>query len=236
MVGYGRSMDQGHDRDLSVSRQAEYLNQWLDAQDLSSVIVVGHDLGGGVAQNLAVRHPLKVAGLVLTNCIAYDNWPIPRVRALQLAAPLAKRFPDAVTARMIRNLMSRGHDDPTIAADSFEAHWANYAAYDGAAAFVRQTSFFRTRDTEWLADRLPDLRIPARIVWGAADPFLKLAYGQRLARDLNAPLDTIAGGKHFVPEDHPDRVADAVLSVADEIGRSFRAPAHSLWEPDPSQP
>lgn len=55
--------------------------------------------------------------------------------------------------------------------------------------------------------------MPAAIVWGAADRFQKLTYGQRLARDLRAPIDEVDAGKHFVPEDHPGRVASAIGEV-----------------------
>jgi len=46
---------------------------------LESALLVGHDLGGGVAQILAVRRPELVRGLVLTNAVCYDSWPIPSV-------------------------------------------------------------------------------------------------------------------------------------------------------------
>ena len=36
-------------------------------------VVVGHDLGGGVAQIPAVRHPELVRGLERTNSICYDD-------------------------------------------------------------------------------------------------------------------------------------------------------------------
>lgn len=74
MVGYGASIQEGWDRDISVARQAEYLAGWMREVGLEDgAVVVGHDLGGGVAQILAVRHPELVQGLVLTNCICYDS-------------------------------------------------------------------------------------------------------------------------------------------------------------------
>jgi pimeloyl-ACP methyl ester carboxylesterase len=56
-------------------------------------------------------------------------------------------------------------------------------------------------------------RVPAAVVWGAADRFQRLAYGQRLVSDLHADLQTVEGGKHFVPEDHPREIAQAIGSV-----------------------
>ncbi len=67
-----------------------------------------------------------------------------------------------------------------------------------------------------MQDRLPALKVPARIVWGVADPFQKLEYGERFARDLGTTVRRIEGGKHFTPEDHPDVIATAVLDLAAE--------------------
>jgi pimeloyl-ACP methyl ester carboxylesterase len=47
---------------------------------MGRAVLVGHDLGGGVAQIAAVRAPGRCAGLVLANSIGYDSWPIPSVR------------------------------------------------------------------------------------------------------------------------------------------------------------
>ena len=55
--------------------------------------------------------------------------------------------------------------------------------------------------------------LPARVVWGATDRFQKLHYGERLAADLHAPLVRLDTARHFVPEDHPEPVADAVGQV-----------------------
>lgn len=52
--------------------------------------------------------------------------------------------------------------------------------------------------------------------YGAADPFQKVRYGRRLAADLDAEMTEIEGGKHFVPEDHPDEIAAAVEAVLRE--------------------
>ena len=48
------------------------------------------------------------------------------------------------------------------------------------------------------------------MVWGAADQFQKIHYGERLAWDLDAELHRIEAGKHWVPEDRPQAVATAV--------------------------
>lgn len=106
-----------------------------------------------------------------------------------------------------------GHDDQRVARESIAAHWAPYAAAGGPRGFIRQIRSLRTEDTLAVAGRLPTLRLPARVVWGAADQFQKVRFGERLAADLGAPLDRLEGARHFVPEDHPEAVAEAVTAV-----------------------
>lgn len=210
MVGYGVSIPEGRGRDVSVSAQADYLAAWMRALGLGQAILVGHDLGGGVAQILAVREPGLVGGLVLTNAISYDSWPIPSVKAMRAAGPLVERLPTPAFRAVLRTFIRRGHESAGRAEESFRLHWRSYEEADGAAAFVRQVRALDVRDTLAVADQLPDVDVPVRIVWGAADRFQKIGYGYRLAHDLKAPVDRIEGGKHFVPEDHPERIAAAI--------------------------
>ena len=217
MVGYGASIREGWGRDISVARQAEYLAGWMREIGLDSAVIVGHDLGGGVAQILAVRTPELVRGLVLTNAICYDSWPIPSVKAMRAAGPLVERLPDAIVRfNLYMGLFLRGHDDLGRAKESLAEHWPNYEGAGGAAALVRQVRSLDVRDTLAIADQIPNLDVPARLVWGAADQFQKIGYGYRLAYDLGATLDRVEGGKHFVPEDHPERVAAAVNGLLEQ--------------------
>ncbi len=63
----------------------------MRAVDLGPAVLVGHDLGGGVVQIAALRHPAACAGLVLVNAVCYDSWPIPSVKAMRSAGALVER-------------------------------------------------------------------------------------------------------------------------------------------------
>ena len=210
MVGYGRSIPEGRHRDISVARQADYLVGWLDAIGVERAVFAGHDLGGGVAQIAAVRHPERCAGLLLTNAIGYDSWPVPSVKAMGALGGLVERLPDAAFKPMFSSFIHRGHDDRGCADESVGVHWANYEAHGGAAAMVRQIRSLDVADTLAVQGDIARLDVPARVVWGVDDQFQKVEYGERFAWDLDTELRRIEGGKHFTPEDHADVVADAV--------------------------
>lgn len=214
MPGYGRSWQAAADLDISVAAQADHLLAWLRDLDVERAVMVGHDLGGGVVQIAAARAPQHCAGIVLTNAISYDSWPIPEVKAMRAAGSLIERLPAALLRAQLGLMIRMGHDDSDRARESLDVHWAAYDHPDGGRAFVRQLRSLDCHDTQAVAGALPALDVPAALVWGASDRFQKLdPYGRRLASDLRASLDEIKTGRHFTPEDHPDRVAAAIDGI-----------------------
>lgn len=217
MVGYGRSIPEGRDRDISVAKQADYLAAWLRQLDIERAVLVGHDLGGGVVQLVATRYPGLCAGLLLTNGIGYDSWPIPEVKAIRAVGDVVRRLPNPSIGLIHSTLFRLGHDDPEMAREASAFHWRNYARHSAGEAFVRQVRSLDVRDTLAVQNALPHLKVPARVVWGAADQFQKVRYGERFARDLGTNLKRIEGGKHFTPEDHPEVIAEALNDLVQEV-------------------
>lgn len=78
---------------------------------------------------------------------------------------------------------------------------------------MRQVGPLDARDTTDIAGRLSGLGLPTRVVWGEADRFQKIGFGERLAADLGCDIIRIPKGRHFTPEDHPETVAAAVNSL-----------------------
>lgn len=221
MPGYGKSIPEGRNRDISVSAQARYLRAFLHRMEIPRAVLVGHDIGGGVVQVAALREPGLCEGLLLTNAVGYDSWPVPAIKAVARFGPVLDRvLPKALFGRLFVASMKGAHDDPEVARESGQVHWASYQECDGAAAFIRQARALDVHDTLAVQDALPTLRTkPTRVVWGAADAFQKVGYAHRFARDLDAPLELIEGGKHFTPEDHPDVLARAILDLCEEVRR-----------------
>lgn len=81
-------------------------------------------------------------------------------------------------------LLLRGHDDRPMARESIRLHWRPYVAHGAARSLMRQVTSLDVRDTIAVADSLPSLGLPARVVWGDADRFQSVAYGERLAAAL----------------------------------------------------
>ncbi|WP_164700137.1 alpha/beta fold hydrolase [Modestobacter sp. KNN46-3] len=217
MAGYGDSpAPDGQPVDLAA--QAARLLGLLDALDLERVVVVGHDLGGGVAQILATTASERVAGLGVVDGVCYDAWPVPLVRAMKAGWPLVRQLPPAALGTALRPALRTlfAHQErakPFL--DRFVEPWERP---DGPRLLSRHLRSLDSVYTQTVAPFLPRLTVPAEVVWGRQDHQMKPEHGQRLADDLpGARLTWVDDASHFVPADRPDVVAEAVLRLVERV-------------------
>jgi pimeloyl-ACP methyl ester carboxylesterase len=183
----------------------------LDALAVGSAVVVGWSVGGIVALDLAVRHPTRVAGLVLVE------------------PPLhAKRHP---TARLLGGVIGgtvRGRRDPRAGADRFlrwalrdSAHrrpedgvpagWWEQMLANGAA-IVHEIGL-GTGEHLRAAD-LGALRCPVVVLHGDRSDSAFPAAARRVAAAVpRARLEVVTGSGHVMQRDRPDAIVAAVDSL-----------------------
>ena len=82
LLGYGYS-DKPIDVDLGVAAQAELVAAVLRKLNWAGGAIVGHDIGGGVAQLMCANDPQAAELLVLVDTIAYDSFPEPGIARLK---------------------------------------------------------------------------------------------------------------------------------------------------------
>ena len=225
-LGYGRS-DRPLDHPLDLVAHAERLVALLDALGVARATVVGHDIGGGVAQLLAVRHAARVERLALVNAVCYDAWPVPVMEALKVAAQahLLEHLPARPTMAALRAGLRTLFAHRERADRFVEAFVAPFTSTDGMDAFAAHVRALDARHTEAVAPALRHLALPVAIVWGRRDHQLPPALAERLARDIpHAELTGVDDASHFVPCDRPDLVADAVLRLLDRPPSSASQP------------
>ena len=82
LLGYGDS-DKRLDADLSIAAQARYMVAFMESLGVHQAAVVGHDIGGGIAQLIAVDEPQRVARLILIDSVVDNNWPVADIARLK---------------------------------------------------------------------------------------------------------------------------------------------------------
>jgi pimeloyl-ACP methyl ester carboxylesterase len=213
LLGFGRSDPPGT-ADLSLRAHADRVVSLLDALGINYATIVGHDIGGGIAQSLAIRHPTRVARLLLINSVAFDAWPGREVKLVRATMPLTRHLPATWILSVLRADLLRGYVVSERGSHSIEQYVRPFASEAGRDTLVAHLAALDSGETKALEPRLKDIVAPTAIVWGAEDPFLPREIGQRLAEAIRgATLDVVPDIRHFTPEEAPERVAQALTSL-----------------------
>ena len=207
LLGYGNS-DKAPKADLSVRAQAGYVAEFMMRAGLTHATVAGHDIGGGVAQLLALERPELVKRLVLIDTVAYDSWPGPEIDRLKDAAW------DTIIERIdlrkgFRKALLRGIVHQDRVTDSLvEEYVRPFDGVEGRRAYLRCARALNNRDLLIRAGEIEQLALPVLILWGETDAYQDAKYGQQLADRLpGARLVVIKDAGHFLPEDQPEEIA-----------------------------
>ena len=211
LLGYGDS-DKPIEGDLSVAAQARYLKAWTDLESLPAFHLIGHDIGGGVAQQFAIAFAGMVKSLVLVDSVCYDSWPEPAIARLK-----EPHWDTTLRARDLRPGFRRALETGLVHKERLsdevvEGYVGPFLAQAGRQAYLRCARALDSKDTLDIAARVEAIDIPALVLWGKQDPYQKLEYGQRLAKSMrHASLSVCEDGGHFLPEDCPDWVAEQIV-------------------------
>jgi 3-oxoadipate enol-lactonase len=195
--GCGRSdrPDLGHD----LEGYASDLRVALASID-APVVLVGHSMGGKLAQYVAAERPPNLERLILVAPgSARSLRPSPKQRAAAVAAYGSRQKIEAFQrAAMVREVSpevtERIVDDALIAQ---REHWLGW--YD------------RGRDASF-PERLGEIAVPTLAIAGDGDP---LAPPSRIKRDVAEAIPgclfvVLRGAGHNVPVERPNEVAEAV--------------------------
>ncbi|MDQ3866874.1 MAG: alpha/beta hydrolase [Actinomycetota bacterium] len=219
LLGYGRS-ERPVDRDTSVAGQAVLLDRLLTHLHIDEFNLVGHDIGGAIAQIFATRQPHRLKRLMLIDTVSYDSWPsetwerIIRERLDDSAAMPMEEF-EALLTRQLRMAVA---DPARMSGDVLEAYLLPHRTRLGLVSFFEhQVRHYDSAYTQEIAPALGTLTMPVRILWGAEDQWQPASYGRRLAGDIStAELTIVPEAGHFLMEDNDDRVVAEILDFLAE--------------------
>jgi 2-hydroxymuconate-semialdehyde hydrolase len=218
LLGYGDSSKPTEPHVLTVRSQAAHVRELLGGLGVTEFAVVGHDIGGGVAQLLALEG--GVGTVVLIDTVAFDSWPIEGVRMLQSADPEAadRELVEGIVAIALETGMSH----PERLAEEDRAEYLRPWLAD-PPALLRAARGIDGAGLVGTEARLAALEARALVVWGEEDPYLAPASAERLGEVLpGATVALLPGCAHFVTEDAPE----AILPLVSEYLR-----VHHLREP-----
>jgi len=213
LLGCGRS-DQPRAASFGIPAHAERVTAVLDVLKVERACVVGHGVGAGIAQWIAVHHPARVSRLGLVNPVGLSDWPDVRLRALRACLPLLRALPPRMVCEAAERRLLAGHADAERGARSVTRYMRAYTGTAGRDALLHHLRDLSAADTAALVPALPRVTVPTAVLHGQQDPFCPLERARTLAYAIrNASLDTIEDAGHYLPDEAPVRVADAIARL-----------------------
>lgn len=196
----------------------------LDAAQVDRALVLGISMGGMIAQNVALRHADRVAGLVLMS--TSPGLPVGRLPSLEVIRILlgsAVDRPRDITplARLLLpdSEMHRMHELLARWPEALRAHRT------APRAMAQQLAAIATHAA---APRLHKIRCPTHVVAGAEDVLLPVKNAELIAKRIpGATLEILPNVGHSVPALVPDiveRSLDQVLARASDAAQPSMSP------------
>jgi pimeloyl-ACP methyl ester carboxylesterase len=206
------------------TRQLQAVQEVIDKLHLGRPILVGHSYGGTLSLAFAERHPAEVRGLVLVDaaastCAHHSEVDATEVHLLQaMELPVVSQLANATFSQLLLKLSAEQVDSEAFAPGPVApAHLHRALAINmkrGNLEAWAGESLVADDVIEGVNRGLRDIALPAIVIQGSHDQFVKPLCGQRLAATLpHARLEMVSGG-HMAPYDHPHTIATAVEDLA----------------------
>lgn len=178
---------------------ADWVSGEVEAQNWDDVRLVGHSMGGAIAQLIGMRRPPWLCGLVLSSTAAQLRMPAEFIHLLETDYPAAVDLfiemafaqpPGRYRREGVRRQMLRVPQTVSL---------ADYRACD---RFDRRAAL-----------RAGALRVPTLVICGEKDVIVPPADSLALADGISgAVFRTIPAAGHMAPVEQAEAWADAVLS------------------------
>ncbi len=199
---------------LDMDAQAEMLLELMDRLGHERFALVCHDQGGAAAQILATRHPERITCFGITDCVCYDNWPVPVIRRLQRfsALPGAERVAGSGLFQFLEQHTPLGSFRKGVYhrerfADEAIAEYLRPLTQSSRSRrrFLRFLLAGHPRYTQQVVPALKQFQRPTLVVWGAEDCYLSPSWGRTLYEDIPGAerFELVPFCGHYWQEERP---------------------------------
>jgi 3-hydroxyisobutyrate dehydrogenase-like beta-hydroxyacid dehydrogenase/pimeloyl-ACP methyl ester carboxylesterase len=217
LPGYGSS-EMSDGQDVSLAAQGRALRALLEHWGLERPTIVAHDFGGATTLRAHLLEQCEFEQIVLLDPVALAPWGSPFFRLVRDNVEVFEHIPaaihEAIVTAYLRGAFHRPMSEVQLA--PYVAPWLGDV---GQRAFYRQIQQADQRFTDEIEPLYGEIRAPVHILWGADDAWIPPETAARLqSRIPGSTLRMIESAGHFLQEDAPAPVSEAILEVLERGG------------------
>lgn len=212
------------DTSLSGDSLADFVDSFAKELALPKFAVAGNSMGGGVAWQLAVRHPGRVAALILVDAAGFPNDKPPAGEPLAFKILRYKIGRTVLSKIDNRPLIEQGLKadvhDKTLITPFIVDRWAELQRAPGHRLILMGVNMRPQSGST--AELLAIIHVPTLILWGESDPLIEPAAAHKFAAAIpGAKLITYPNVGHLPQFEIPQRSA---ADVAQFLSTALGAP------------
>lgn len=218
--GYSASARPPRRRDYTLDKLTGDVVALVDAVGAERVHLVGHDWGAGVVWHAAATHPERFATIIPVSTPHIAALSRSMVRSSQLLHSwymVAFQIPRVPEVLLGRSGPERAHQVFVRDGLSEESAAAAAKLLTDPETARGMIGWYRALP---LSMRRPvgTVGVPCVYIWSDGDHYLGRWAAEHTADFVTGPYRfvEITGGTHWLPDSHPDRIADAVSAIASE--------------------
>lgn len=198
MPGFGK--ETAPDVAYHLSDYVRFVEQYIQKQKLSKVIIIGHSFGGRVGIKLAVKIPHTVKMLILTGVPGY--LPVRKTKVIIF-------FVLSKIGHIIFNLPILNFFYPNMQKILYRV--AGATDYTHTNGTMRET--FKHVIREDLVADMKRLSNPTILIWGKNDKIVSPVIGERMSKTIPlSKFTVIPNGKHLMLETNAEEFVSVMES------------------------
>ncbi len=202
--------------DYTTGGMVDFLDEFISTLNLENFVLGGNSMGGGVALAYAIRHPEKLAGLVLVDAAGIE---VPENTRIEVDRPLAFSLAghwysdwilENITPRSIveEGLKKCFSDDAFVTEQMVDMYWELARHPGNREATGKRFAWYR--EGRWPLE-IEQITLPTLILWGEDDQLIPVETGQVMHERLkNSDLVVYSGVGHLPQEENAAISATAV--------------------------
>lgn len=214
------------DHRYDMEAQADKIIELADRLELDQFTLVCHDQGGACAQWLAVHNQERIRRFIITNCVCYDNWPV----------PIVARSMKMMKINFLYEILYRLNYPPRWGKSFMGMRLGVYdrgkMSDDAIDEYMKVASMGRDKFEQWrlfalagdcrysveAAKKFGDFEKPTLVIWAADDRWLSASWGRKLYDDIAGAkrMEIMPFAGHFWQEEIPELGAKYMREFCEE--------------------
>jgi len=194
--------------DYTTTGMVDFVDEFVSTLNLANFVLGGNSMGGGVTLGYALKHPEKLAGLVLVDAAGIEVPANTRVKVDRpMAFDLAGRwYADWILENITpRSIVEEGlkkcfSNDAFVTDQMVEMYWELARHPGNREATGKRFAWYR--DNRWPLE-IEQIMLPSLIIWGEDDQLIPVETGEAMhARMEDSTLVVYPGVGHLPQEEN----------------------------------